>query len=273
MTPAFMLASAPVHKPSVAGFAYNDMTALLLMCVLAFVLITGGFCLALVLLSRRARQQPRKSPPPEPPGLFKASGVVTPVFERPRRWLAIRSRNRPLVQEALGVQKPVPCSLEEGLDRARELRIFMAPPRNGWILVFGSDLPEACDDVDACFRFLLDLSRKIGHIQYFSADPVVNHHSWAMVEQGRVIRGYAWAGETLWNQGHLTRAERALRMTCFQYAESSPGYVWFGQDRPNAEKIAKLAARWGFPLTTLQEMLLHDEFGTAGELLHTKPHP
>ena len=52
------------------------------------------------------------------------------------------------------------------------------------------------------------LSRKLGHVQFFSANRVLNHHSWALLDQGEVFRAYAWAGETLGNQGPLTAAEK-----------------------------------------------------------------
>ena len=47
------------------------------------------------------------------------------------------------------------------------LRLFIAPRINGWILVFGSDLPDPSDDVDQCFHFVTGLSRKLGHVQLF----------------------------------------------------------------------------------------------------------
>src|SRR6185295_7557650 len=111
----------------------------------------------------------------------------------------------------LRLNNPTPCSWEEGLARAQGHKLFISPPVGGWILVMGSDLPDPGDDVDKCFRFILDLSRKLGHVQYFSANRVVDHHSWAQAEQGRVLRAYAWAGRTVWHQGKMTRAEIPYR--------------------------------------------------------------
>src|SRR5688572_2046773 len=124
---------------------------------------------------------------------------------RPTRWLAIRSRDMQAVQTALRLDNPRPCSWAEGVFSSRKL--FIAPPINGWTLVFGASLPNPDDDVDVCYRFLRELSRKLGHVQFFQADQVLQHHAWVQVESGRVLRAYGWAGATVWNQGVKTSAE------------------------------------------------------------------
>ena len=55
---------------------------------------------------------------------------------------------------------------------------------NGWIIVTGSGLPNPSCDVDECFRFLTELSRKLGQVQFFQADRILHHHAWARVENG-----------------------------------------------------------------------------------------
>jgi hypothetical protein len=74
--------------------------------------------------------------------------------------------------------------------------------------------------VDKCFRFVLDLSRKLGHVQYYSIHRAVNHHAWVQAEHGVVQRAYAWSGRTLWNQGRVTRAEIELGSN-FKYVRTS----------------------------------------------------
>ena len=61
---------------------------------------------------------------------------------------------------------------------------------------------------------------KLGHVQFFKANRVLGHHAWVRLENGQVMRGYAWAGKTLWNQGMTTRAETEFGLKCFQYFES-----------------------------------------------------
>ena len=102
-----------------------------------------------------------------------------------------------------------------------EKKLFISPPVDGWILVIGSALPDPAADVDACFRFVMELSRKLGHVQFFSANRVLSHHAWVQVEAGRVRRAYAWAGTTLWKQGLKTTAEADLGLKCFDYFETA----------------------------------------------------
>jgi hypothetical protein len=64
------------------------------------------------------------------------------------------------------------------------------------------------------------------------------------MDRGRVFRAYAWAGETLWNQGPVTAAERELDMRCFAYGTEQNIYAVKDDLAANAEKIGQLAARW-----------------------------
>lgn len=183
---------------------------------------------------------------------------------RPARWLAIRSRDPQAVQLALGLHNPRPCSWTEGVFLSRNL--FIAPPVNGWTLVFGAGLPIPDDDVDACYRFLRELSRKLGHVQFFQADQVLQHHAWARLESGRVVRAYAWAGTTLWNQGVKTRAEIMLRMNCFGYGDNPGGDDWAVADHivANVEKVSQLAHHWSLDPTEIDGRILAQQQGIAG---------
>jgi len=197
-----------------------------------------------------------------------------PLAFVPTRWLAIKSGNPHLVQAALGLANPKPCSWEEGLSAAHEHKLFIAPPVNGWILVMGSSLPEPGDDVDKCFRFLLDLSRKLGHIQYFSVHRAVNHHAWVRAENGIVLRAYAWAGRTLWNQGRLTRHEIELGLKCFAYGDGEDR-IEFGRVDPaavNTERVPLLAASWSLDPAAIDARALKEHQGIAGRLSRSKAH-
>jgi len=148
-----------------------------------------------------------------------------------------------------------------------EEQFFIAPPFQGWVVVIGSGLPDPAADVDGCFRFLLRLSRKLGHVQFFSANRPVHHHAWVWAKNGRVVRAYAWAGETLWIQGSQTPAERDLGLKCFDYADAT-GRTLFGRREwvaANVDKLPLLAARWGLDPAHLGECCLGQEHGIAGE--------
>jgi hypothetical protein len=187
---------------------------------------------------------------------------LAPVFpQRPITWLAIRSATPEMVQAALGLNHSIPCSWSEGMAGAHEF--FISPRVNGWVIVTGLALPCPDDDVDACFLFLTALSRKLGHVQFFHAEKFTNHHAWARVDDGCVTRAYAWADETVWNQGAMTMPETQLGLKCFAYGDDC---VTNEIGEMNFEKVALLAARWSFDPATIDENLLEHANGTAGEL-------
>lgn len=197
--------------------------------------------MGMVLLHRRARRLQRTANSDIrtlPPG--RAPGSVPTV------WLAIRSTNLKAVLAALGLNYPVSCSWQEGITGEREL--FIGPPVEGWIIITGSRLPQPGRDVDACFLFLVHLSRKLGHVQFFVADPVRHQHAWARAQNGIVTRAYAWANGAVWNQGAKTLAEIELNVKCFKYGEDPEMDNRTVEEiaATNVEKVPALAARWSF---------------------------
>lgn len=184
---------------------------------------------------------------------------------RPNSWVAVRNRDLQVVQSALGLSNPRPCTWIQGL--MSEQQLFIAPPIHGWILITGCGLPDPSDDVDACFRFLQELSRKLGQVHFYSANSILGHHAWVRAEAGRIVRAYAWAGKTLWNQGAKTQAEIVLGLKCFQYFEM-PEPVLFEQPdviSMNTEKVPQLAAQWSIDPAAIDERTLDLARGIAGE--------
>jgi hypothetical protein len=115
--------------------------------------------------------------------------------------------------------------------------------------------------VDACHLFLTALSRELGHVQFFHMEKFSAHHAWARMDEGCVTRAYAWAGETIWNQGAKTLAETGLGMKCSGYGEEAGAESWTKNAKAaaNVEKIPLLAARW-----SLDPGVLHQAGGLAG---------
>jgi hypothetical protein len=189
-------------------------------------------------------------------------------LQEPTRWIAIQSTHLPAVLAALPLRNRRYCSLEEGLAEAREHRFFITPPMHRqWILVFGADLPDPAEDVDECFHLLRHLSQQLGRVQFFSRHAPVNHHAWAWAEQGRIVRGYAWAGRTLWNQGAMTAAEQAIGMRCLDYEESeeeSGGFPGTGSSA-NLDRLPLLAARWSVDPLSLGPIADEAMQGVSGE--------
>jgi hypothetical protein len=74
----------------------------------------------------------------------------------------------------------------EGLTNADGLCI--TPPIAGCILIVGGRLANPWKDIDACFLFLLDLSRKVGNVQLFGAGRSLLRHAWVEAEAGKIVR-------------------------------------------------------------------------------------
>lgn len=210
--------------------------------------------LGMIVMHRRARTMQLMAPAGGT--LLSTNPKSTP---RPAVWLAIRSSNPKAVQAALGVGYPVPCSWTEGITGEHEF--FIGPPVNNWIIVTGSSLPQPGHDVDRCFHFLIQLSRVLGHVQFFMGDSVSHHHAWVRVENGTVKRAYAWTGETVWNQGARSLAEMELNMKCFGYGQAA------GRDdaATNVGKVPSLATRWSIDPMAIDRNLQSPADGIAGK--------
>ena len=233
--------------------------------LLLFGAAVGIFVTIVLLASRWQRQTDRSSPLTLVPHHPRRRRRSFPTGSRqPATWLAIRSRDPARVLAAFALNDPEPCSWNEGFNC--ESKLFIAPAIRGWVLVVGAGVPDPAEDVDACFRFLQKLSRQFGQVQWFHADPLLRHHAWARMEGGRVLRAYAWAGMTLWNQGPRCAAEMELRLACFDYGDDPPASPWGIADvlSSNVEKVPRLAARWSLGPAELESLLPRHARGIAG---------
>jgi hypothetical protein len=251
----------------------NQLATQLLLLILTSVLAIG-VVLSLFVVSYLKRQRSLGQPAPTENRAEERIHTLAPAaWCGGGRWLAIRSSNITAVQAALGLHHPTPCSWDAGLSKLTE-QLFISPPVQGWILVFGQGLPDPAEDVDECFCLVQKLSRALGQVQFFNVNRAVHHHAWVRSEDGRIRRAYAWAGQTLWNQGSLTRAEIDLGVECFDYGET-PGPIALSASesfQANADKVNALAARWSLDPAAIRESMVPVEMGIAGALIHSKLH-
>lgn len=198
-----------------------------------------------------------------------AEAVPTPasmLFNGVTRWLTVRSSNPGAVQEVLGLHNAKPFRWSDGPAQLGDQTLFISPAVEGWLFIFGPGVPDPSHDVDASFRFIMKLGRELGHVQFFSHDRALDYHAWVRVDGDRVIRAYAWAGETVWNQGKVSAAESAVGMRCFEYGEEFD-FTSSSAIAANAENVPALAARWSLDPSKLDVRRLASAQGIAGELL------
>jgi hypothetical protein len=252
--------------PVEAGVSrHDDLVVVLLIAMVTAIIVCIG---VLRFIARRELRRRRNNE-----SVLTVPRLSAALFDAPTRWLAVRGQNPHAIQNALAVHNARACSWTDALAAPFEPRLFISAPVQGWILIIGCDLPDPADDVDECFKFLTGLSRKVGEVQFFSRHRAVGHHGWARLENGKVVRAYAWAGETVWNQGTMTDAERDLKLRCLTYTESSEvlGLAEREVLALNTERVVRLAAAWSLDPTAVHGADLDSE-GIAGDLLHSKFH-
>lgn len=213
---------------------------------------------------RRVRRQNRQLDPLVPLTTARRRPVPFPM---PSRWIAIRSHNTTQVRELLGVADQPLISWSDALAHCRSRDMFVSQPVDGWTLVIGAAVPDPAQDVDAAYRFLTRVSSALGELHFYSADRVLNFHTWARLDDGRVTRAYGWAGETLWNEGRMTLEEKLLGLRCRAYAEE-PEPMHYGDIPPelhNTERVILLARRWSIDPVVASEILLQQESVESGE--------
>ncbi|MDA1274985.1 MAG: hypothetical protein O2960_13200, partial [Verrucomicrobia bacterium] len=231
----------------------NQVATGLLLSTWALVL---GIAIVFAVLAARAGARNRKCLASLPENLEENSFVSfrqpqSSAFDGPCRWLAIQCRSMEAGLSALELDDATPCSWNDGVTRFAEHHLFVSPPIRGWILVVGKGLPDPSDEIDHCFHVVRNMSDRLGSVQFFSSNPAVDHHAWVQAEDGKILRAYARAEETLWNQGKITRAERDIGMKCFDYFDHPPPQTFeTGKTSlSNAEKLHSLAGRWSIDPT------------------------
>ncbi len=247
---------------------YNSVGPLVagLLLSLAVVASFGGFCVWMVLrFRRRSKTEAGESEPRNHTANLAGQHV-------PSRWMAIKSSNSLVVQSALGLHNLKPCTWEEGLSQVQDRDLLVSAPVDGWILVAGGGLPAPEDDIDVCFHWLQRLSKDLGTVQLFSVHQALSHHAWALAQEGQVVRAYAWADHTLWNQGRPTPAENSLQMTFLAYGEKEESLSAPQKDSlvHNTENICRLAALWSIDPASVIQRLENSKRSVVGNLAHSK---
>lgn len=248
----------------------EDYLVMALLGLLFLILTAGVFFFWLTARHARERQVWTTTASLHPSRRRRSEGDAfrSEIFESPCRWIAVRTTDPHAVQVALNLTNPTLCTWADGLDEVCNRRLFITPPIGQWVLVVGSGLPDPSDDVDKCYHLLIDLSRKLGLVQFFSLNRALGHHAWARLDSGEVLRAYAWIGHVVWNQGPPSPAELGLNLRCYEYLEAVEN-TWSESHDPilqNLDRLPMLAARWSVDPTALDERYFATGRGIAGEI-------
>ena len=194
------------------------------------------------------------------------------IMDRPKTWLSVKSRNSEDVARSMGLVDLQPCTSCKGLSEADPNQIFVSPPVNGWVVVFGEALPDPQLDIDNFFKFLSDMSERLGHVQYFHGNQGLGHHAWVKLIERQVVRAYVWIGETAWNQGSLTIAEKKSGMSAFDYFDDDgDDYRNWEIMRHNVEHLPLLASIWSIDPIVLFDVSVRVKPGWIGRFSIKRP--
>ncbi len=246
----------------------NVMHGLAIGLLVSFGVVVGIAIVFASLYRRHLRSLRRSQRWIDPLAPLVGSGRTALALPLPNRWLAVRSSNTAYLQGVLGISAQDSPPWSEALVRARERAVFLSPPWRGWSLIVGGAIPDPASDIDHLYRFLARFSGVVGEIQFFHSDRVLNHHAWAWHRDGKVVRAYAWAGETLWNQGELSLDERLLGLVCREYGETVEGVGPCGgtAEQQNVERVPLLARRWSLDPAEASAYFLHLEASSSSRL-------
>lgn len=129
--------------------------------------------------------------------------------------------------------------------------IFISPPVKGWIFIKGkipaTDEPNGIKEVT---RLLVELSQAFKIATFFGSHRVVDYYSWALAENGEIIRAYAEVeGNVLLDTGEKHGIEKEL----IYPHEAEYMADAFQQDIPDEEMVLRIAGDWSLNPMTLDE--------------------
>ena len=140
-------------------------------------------------------------------------------FGYKQHWLAVQDKEPQAIAGVFSFRYVRAASWTEGMacfDRTGpdvDQTVFITPAIGRWTLAVAGAraIPQARNS--DWIPFLEQLSAQLGHVQYFGTHRVVGYVAWAKASQGRLIRAFAYLGEsneTLVNLGEPTPEEKEI---------------------------------------------------------------
>ena len=153
---------------------------------LGILLVSGGFYLMTRKQILAIKREKAMSRPP-------LEELIPSSLDLPEQWLAIRSGNVAAVQETLGLSNPRRCTGKMALPSREWAPLYLPPVKAGSVVA--PPCPRR-KRMWILFPFLSHISKRLGHVQFFSLNSALSHHCWVRAHTGRIERAYAWCGET-----------------------------------------------------------------------------
>jgi len=185
----------------------------------------------------------------------------TPVgFGYKIMWIAVKTDNKALVAQTMGLKKTKPSNWKNGIDKAYMDAIFITPPIDNWILVVGMGLPtgDSKESIDQVSDLLNKLSTQFGEAQFFCTHRVVEYHCWIKSTNGQIDRIYSYLGESGENieiKGEPTDIEKNYKLID-TFSEEGQKDDYFDQEDliyPDEQLVMTIAGNWSIDPTLLDK--------------------
>ena len=198
---------------------------------------------------------PVEQQPGKEPGGTQSKDDYPVSFGYKNSWLAIRTDDTYAVVFALGLKDARAVNWRNGVNQAyrSDDGVFVTPVVNGWSLAVGHGLPYAYSP--EWLPYLREISRVLGHVQFFATHRGVNYQAWAKADHGAIVRAYV-NGEGGWiDVGVKTIEEEDLGFNFLgeDATEEELEAYWERDepDSPDEEHVVSLAGRWSLDPTEL----------------------
>ncbi|MGW5640242.1 hypothetical protein [Streptomyces sp. NPDC003832] len=185
-------------------------------------------------------------------------------------WLAVRDAGPEEVADALGLRHRQNVDWETGSELAYRHGVFVARPVPGWTLAHGRvHLTHGTDATQPDFAaWLRTTAERLGDLQYFGTDRVVDYHAWAKVESGALTRAYCYIGMTgdiPLRLGEPTAVEKELGVGLVGREEVREDWTdaeWdaWHDAMPTEQDVLRIAADW----SVCPAMIRDDSVTTPG---------
>lgn len=156
-------------------------------------------------------------------------------------WFAINTTDLERVMSLFNLIGVSECNWNSGISGAYKGLVFISPPVRGWTLIISSQFPDASNET--LNNILHILAANFQSVQYFGTHRVVEYHAWAKIEDGNIVRKFAYLGETgevIWNEGVVTEQEKELNFRFEAIEQGNIDQFWL----PNEEDVLSIAGLW-----------------------------
>lgn len=183
-------------------------------------------------------------------------------------WAAVKTTETEKLLNVLNLEKLEKANWADGLAKGNNGYVFVFPPIEGWILIYGWGLPapDAPNGIKASNKLLNQLSKSFGEAQLFGNHPVSSAAFWMKSVNGVVERLYCIADGTSFIGGNPTPVEAPWALLDTNSKEADSAAYWDSMVYPDAEHVLEVAESWSLNPMNLEKYKGVGEFGHTGML-------